>query len=157
MRKYAVRALLVLFVVLGGLFLGAVWPGLAQSQSKDECLVEFQDESGSLADRTSLMQTAARKKCTFNLRLCTNVVQAGCDPASFQMKKFHATGHCGPVAHLQVTPSGTSSVCGAFTGITVSTKNNGKKEGRCVVRAAVRSAKTHARHDVDTVTLLCEP
>jgi hypothetical protein len=155
MRKYALRALLVLFVVLGGLLLGAVWPGIAQSQSKDECLVEFQDESGSIADNDSRMLTATRNKCTFNLRLCTNVVKAGCDPASFQTKKFHATGHCGPVAHLQVTPSGTSSVCGAFTGITVRTKQ--KKEGRCVVRAAVRSAKTHARHDVDTVTLLCEP
>jgi hypothetical protein len=154
MRKYAVRALLVLFVVVGGLLLGVPWPGLAQSRN-DECLVEFQDESGSLADGTSLMQTATRNKCTFNLRLCTNAVQAGCDPAPFQTKKFHATGHCGPVAQLQVTPSGSGSVCGAFTGITVRTKK--KKEGRCVVRAAVRSAKTHARHDKDTVTLLCEP
>jgi hypothetical protein len=155
MRNYALRAMLALFVVLGVLLLGAVWPGLAQSQSKDECLVEFQDESGSIADNDSRMQTATRNKCTFSLRLCTNVVQAGCDPASFQTKTFHATGHCGPVAHLRVTPSGTSSVCGAFTGITVRTKQ--KKEGRCVVRAAVRSDKTKARHDVDKVTLLCEP
>jgi hypothetical protein len=103
------------------------------------------------------MQTATHKKCAFNLRLCTNAVQAGCDLATFQTKKFHATGHCGPVAKLQVIASGGSSVCGAFTGVTVRTKNNGRKAGRCLIRAAVRTGKTRARTDVDKITLLCEP
>jgi len=154
MRKSALHTVIVLGAVLGAVLAARTSSGRAQSAA-DECLVEFRDQTGSITDGASVMQTAVRHKCTFNLQLCTNVAQAGCDPASFQGKKFHASGHCGPVAHLQVTPSGTSSVCGAFTGITVRTK--GKKAGKCTIAAAVRSAKTKARVDRDTVTLLCEP
>jgi hypothetical protein len=147
----------VLLVVFGAV-LGALTSFARVQTANDECLVVLRDENGDLADGATVMQTAVHGKCTFNLDMCANVPQAGCDPATFTPKKFHATGHCGPVAKLQVTaPSGTGSACGAFTGITVRTKKSGKKEGKCVIRAAVRSARTQARTDKDTVTLLCEP
>lgn len=156
MRRSGLRALMVLFVVVGGIVVGVTSRGLAQT-ANNECLLEFQDASGSLPDGAMLTQAATRKKCAFSLRLCTNAVQPGCEVAPFATKKFHATGHCGPVAKLQVTASGSGSVCGAFTGLTVRTKSNGRKGGQCVIRAAVRSAKTRARTDVDKVTLVCAP
>ena len=156
MPRCWLHALIVLFVVFGGVLVAGTSPGLAQT-GPDECLLDVQDQTGSLPDGTALMQTATGKACVFTLRLCTNAVQPGCEPASFQTKRFRASGHCGAVARLEVTPSGTGSVCGAFTSVTVRTKGNGRKEGRCVVRAAVRSARTHTRRDVDRVTLLCEP
>jgi hypothetical protein len=155
MRNSALRTAVVLGAVIGAVLAARTSFGRAQNAA-DECLIEFRDQNtGSLTDGASVMQTAVRRKCTFHLQLCPNVAQAGCDPAAFAGKKFHATGHCGPVAKLQVIPVGTGSACGAFTGITVRTK--GSKEGKCTVSAAVRSAKTHARVDRDTVTLRCEP
>ena len=153
MRRCWVVLLVVFAAVLGAL------PSRARVQTaNDECLVDLRDENGPIADGATRMQTAMHGKCSFNLQMCANVIQAGCDPATFTPKKFHATGHCGPVAKLSVMgPSGTGSACGAFTGITVRTKKAGKKEGKCVISAAVRSARTHARVDKDKVTLLCEP
>ena len=148
------RCGVVLLVVFGVVLVAMRSPARAQA---DECLVEFQDDTGSLADGTTLTQTAQQKKCKFDLKLCTNVLHTGCTAATFAPKKFHATGHCGPVAKLQVTATATGSVCGAFTGITVRTKKNGKKEGKCALRASAKTAKTQARKDVDKLTLLCEP
>lgn len=135
-------------------FLGFAPESFAQS---DECLVEFGDSRGALPDMGTLCQTAIGRVCVFNLQLCLNQPQQGCTPADFKQKKFRASGHCGPVGKLRVTPSGTSSACGAFAGITVRTKNKGKRQGQCRIRAAVRSAKTHARRDVDKITLVCMP
>src|SRR5262249_8925088 len=84
------------------------------------------------------------------LQLCLNEAEAGCTPGSFAAnKRFAASGHCGPVRKLQVTSSGTSSVCGSFTGVTVRTRSSGKKKGQCTIRAAARTAKSHARADVE--------
>jgi hypothetical protein len=123
----------------------------------DECLVEIHDESGALSDGATLCQTADKHICTFNLALCLNQPEEGCTPANFTKHTFRAMGHCGPVGLLRVNSAGTSSVCGAFTGVKVHTRSSGKAPGQCTIRAAVRSAKVEARTDVDTVTLVCMP
>jgi len=150
------RAVVIFFVVFGGVLVAVRSQSLAQTPN-DECLVEVQDQNGSLADGATLTQVAIARKCAFSLRLCTNVVQPGCEPAAFQTKTFHASGHCGPVGKLQVPASGTGLVCGDFTPVTVRTKKNGRREGRCMIRAEVRSARTRARTDVDKITLVCQP
>ncbi len=123
---------------------------------QDECLVGFHDHNGPLADGTTLCQNGT--KCTFDLEMCLNQDAQGCTPANFTLKKtFHASGHCGPVGKLLVKPSGSSSPCGAFAGIKVRTKKNGKRPGKCKIKGAVRTSKTQARTDVDTLTLVCNP
>lgn len=156
MGRYGMRAVIIFFVVFGGVLVAVRAQSLAQTPN-DECLVEVQDQNGSLADGATLTQVAIARKCTFSLRLCTNVVQPGCEPAAFQNKKFRASGHCGPVGKLQVTASGTGSVCGNPTAVTVRTRKNGKGEGQCTIRAEVRSARMRARTDVDHITLACQP
>jgi hypothetical protein len=123
----------------------------------DECLVEIHDESGALQDGGMLCQTAVNHVCDFNLALCLNQPEEGCTPANFTKRTFRAMGHCGPVGLLRVDSAGTSSVCGAFTGVKVHTRSSGKAPGQCTIRAAVRSAKVEARTDVDKVTLVCLP
>ncbi len=123
----------------------------------NECLVEIHNESGAVPDNTGLCATATGKTCVFNLELCLNQPESGCTPASFTKKRFHATGHCGPVNALEVTSSGTDAVCGTPTPIKVRTRLNGKRPGQCTIRAAVQSAKAGARKDVDKVVLTCMP
>jgi hypothetical protein len=148
------RAVFRLFV-LGVALL--VLPRFAPAQS-DECLVEFQDEVGSLPDDWTLCQTASDRVCTFSLRLCLNSRQDACTPSAFQKKKFRTMGHCGAVGRLQVSPVGDSSVCGtSFTEIKVHTRNNGNNQGKCKLRVGVRSARTHARTDLDHLNLVCNP
>jgi hypothetical protein len=139
--------------------LGLALGSIARAQSADECLVFFKDTSGQLADGTTLCQVASKNKCVFSLDLCLNdQQQQGCQPATFSKKQFRAMGHCGPVGKLKVTPgAGTDSACGAFTDVTVRTRSSGKKKGACTVMAAVRTAKTHARTDVDKIKLVCQP
>jgi len=146
-----VLALAVIGVTLGS-------RSFASSSGPDACLIAIHDPNGPLTDGTKLCQVASGHTCTFSLQLCLNEAEAGCTPGSFATnKRFAASGHCGPVRKLQVTSSGTSSVCGSFTGVTVRTRSSGKKKGQCTIRAAARTAKTHARTDVDRVTLTCEP
>ena len=121
----------------------------------DECLVEFHDADGSIADNGAVCATATGQSCVFNLMLCVNQPDATCTAATFGKQKFRAKGHCGPVGKLRVQPSGSDRVCGTMTGIKVRTK--GTKPGKCTIRAAVRSGKTAARTDVDKVVLTCMP
>jgi hypothetical protein len=125
--------------------------------TSDECLVSLRDSGGAIPDMGTLCQTATDHDCTFDLQLCLNQPQEGCMPANLGTRTFRASGHCGPINKLRVTSAGTSSVCGAFTGVTVHTRSSGKRPGKCTVRAAVRSARVKARTDVDTVTLTCMP
>jgi hypothetical protein len=129
-------------------------PGLAQS---DECLVEVHDALGPVADGGSLCQTATGKKCVFDLQLCLDQALEGCVPVNFEKKQFRAKGHCGPVGQVRVHSSGTNAVCGDLAHVNVRTRVNGTRAGRCTIRSAVRSARTRARTDVDTVTLVCMP
>src|SRR5262245_12961181 len=153
MSRAIVAATLLVALILGRQSIAVAGGG----SGSDECLVEIHDSGGALADGTTLCQTATRHVCTFDLALCLNQPDGGCAAANFTGRTFRATGHCGPVGQLRVTASGTSSACGAFTGVNVRTRSSGKAPGRCTIRAEVRSAKVHARTDVDTVTLVCMP
>jgi hypothetical protein len=124
--------------------------------ASDTCLGEFQDETGVLASGSTVCQVASGKSCTFNLQLCLNGAEEGCEPASFpSSKKFHATGHCGPVRKVFVAGAGTSSVCGDPAPVKLRTK--GSHPGKCTITSRIRTAKTNARTDVDTIKLLCQP
>jgi hypothetical protein len=121
------------------------------------CLVAFHDGSGAVPPNGTLCRVATGNVCTFNLQLCLNEPERGCTPATFTQHTFRAMGHCGPVGLLRVDSMGTDSVCGAFAGVKVHTRSSGKRPGQCTIRAAVRSAKTEARTDLDTLTLVCVP
>jgi hypothetical protein len=152
MRKKTGLSLVTLALAL----CGAASIALAQS---NECLVQFEDSTGvTLADGAELCQTAAGRICSFDLQLCLNAAQPGCAPSSFQKRKFRASGHCGPVGRLKVNrPSGSEGICGQPATIKVRTRGNGKHPGRCTIRAAVQTAASNARKDVDTVALVCQP
>ena len=147
MRMVGLMALGLAFVLLV-----LARPGLAQSE---ECLVEVHDVNGLVPNE--LCQTATGKKCVFDLQLCLNQALEGCVPVNFEKKQFRAKGHCGPVGQVRVHSSGTNPVCGDLAHVNVRTRVNGTRPGRCTIRAAVRSARTRARTDVDTVTLVCNP
>ena len=123
----------------------------AKETAQDECLVEVHDQNGAVADGTSLCQLASGKTCTFMLEVCRN--QPGCLPATFK-KSTRTTGHCNP-GKLKITPA--QSPCGAFVGIKVRTKKNGRQQGKCKIRVAGRSSDKPARQDVDKITLVCMP
>jgi hypothetical protein len=143
----------VLFsLAVAAALLGVASKGFAQA---DECLVEFHDANGTIADKGTLCETATGQSCVFNLMLCVNQPDATCTPATFGKQKFRAKGHCGPVGKLRVQPSGSERVCGTPTGIKV--RARGKRPGKCTIRAEVRSGKTQARTDVDKVVLTCMP
>ncbi len=124
----------------------------------DECLVEYHDANGAaLPDRGTLCQTTTGKSCVFDLQLCLDQPEAGCTPATFTKKKFRASGHCGPVGRLQVSPNGSEAVCGTLTPIKVRTRVNGKRPGQCTIRTVVRTGATAARTDLDKLSLVCNP
>jgi len=152
----------ILFVLMIVALLGfAPWSDARKrrpvSGGSDECLIGMRDETAAIADGSTECQVSTGRFCTFNLQLCLNQAQDGCEPGNFTKPRFKASGHCGPVGQLQVDSAGTGSVCGAFTGIKVRTRASRKSAGQCTIRAAARSSKAHGRTDVDTVTLVCMP
>ena len=129
----------------------ALAPLVRGAQQAPECLIEIHDQSGNVTDGSTLCSVAgSTKSCTFNLALCHNV--SGCAVGALK-KKLHATGHCNP-GHLKISPT-DSSCSGAFTGIKVRTKGNGKKPGSCKIR--VQAHAGHGQNDLDKVTLACTP
>jgi len=130
-------------------FLGLVPP--ASGAPAPECLIEVHDQSGAVADngKVCAVAPADSKFCTFNLQLCHNVGTCSADPLK---GKARTTGHCNP-GKLKV--SSTDSSCGSFTGVKVRTKKNGKKMGKCLIRAQAHAG--HQQNDVDKVTLECMP
>ena len=130
-------------------FLGLVLP--ASGAQAPECLIEVHDQSGAIADNGTVcaVAPAGSKFCTFNLQLCHNVGTCSADPLK---KKARTTGHCNPG---KLTVSSTDSSCGAFTGVKVHTKKNGKKAVSCKIRAQAHAG--HGQSDVDKVTLQCMP
>ena len=130
----------------------ALAPQVSRAQ-EPECLIEIHDQSGNVTDGSTLCSVAgSTKSCTFNLALCHNV--SGCAVGALK-KKLHATGHCNP-GHLKISPT-DSSCSGAFTGIKVPTRKNGKKMVKCIVRVGAHSSDKPAQVDVDKVTLQCMP
>lgn len=133
-----------------------VTPALAKGGATTKACLAIHDQTGPLSDGASLCQNAVSGNiCTFNLDLCVNEPLGTCVPASFSKRTFHASGHCGPVGKLEISPSGTGEQCGQSATIKVHTR--GKHAGNCTVRAAVRTATTHAQTAVRTVKLTCQP
>jgi len=130
----------------------ALAPQVSRAQ-EPECLIEIHDQNGAVSDEGTLcaVSPASPKFCTFNLALCHN--EPGCTVGKLK-KRVHATGHCNP-AKLTVSP--TDSSCGAFTGIKVRTRGNGKKPGKCRIRVGAKSSDKPAMTDVDKVLLTCMP
>ncbi len=140
----SVVALVVAFV--SAVALVALSPQASRAQ---ECLLEFRQQTGGLVtDGSTLCQTAAGNKCTFELQVCVNAL--GCTAADLKHKNIRASGHCGPVGKVHVKGSGTSSLCGEFAGVNVRTKDHGKKAGNCKIHAK-------AGTDRDTIILFCQP
>jgi len=120
-----------------------------QETPGDECLIEVHNQSGNVADGSTLCQVASGKICTFNLELCRN--QPGCIPATFK-KTIRATGLCNP-GKLAIRRA--QSPCGAFTGVKVRTKRKGKRIGTCDIHVVAKSSDRPPRKDVDKITLVC--
>jgi hypothetical protein len=144
--------------------LAAVTFGMTMiSHADNECLVEFQTNSNNttsaLKDNDHLCAVASGKTCTFQLGVCVNTTEAGCTNLNLKGKKIKAKGKgCGKIGKVSVSPSGTSSTCGAFTGVTVKTKKKGTVAGTCVAKVKVKSDKASGKMpDEDTVTLDCMP
>src|SRR5207249_1701042 len=106
--------------------------------------------SGSVSDGSTLCGTAVGNKCTFELELCANQPVDSCTPKDLKKRRVHASGHCGGIGKLNVKASGTSAVCGNFTGVKVKTKNHGAQAGSCRIRAKAAASQT-------SITLLCQP
>jgi hypothetical protein len=133
-----------------------VAPSRAFAQS-DECLVEAHAQGGATIDEgDTLCAEAVNKRCTFQLQLCVNGSETGCAAGDIKGKKVKAKGHCGPVGRLFVSTNGSSSACGSFTGVTVRTKKNGKREGRCNISVATKTKDKPARKDKDKFILVCK-
>ncbi len=140
----------LLSVALVGLVVGIA----PEAFSDDTCLVSVHDSNNQpIATGTQVCQQASGKVCTFNLQACVNDAATGCAAAQFKGKKIRAKGHCGAIGKLNVSPSGTSSICGATAGIKVHAKKKGP--GRCNIRIAGKT--TDGRQDIDKFTLLCNP
>ena len=134
------------------LAVGVALVGFAPRPSEaQQCPAEFQEQtSGPATNGGTVCQTAVGNKCSFQLKLCVNESGSSCTPQDLGKKKIRASGHCGAVGRVNVKPSGTSSVCGSFAGVTVRTRNHGRNAGKCHLRAKAGSQLTK-------VTLLCQP
>src|SRR2546428_11862900 len=111
----------------------------SSAQSADECLVGVNDQaSGYVADGATLCAEAQNKKCTFNLALCLNLSQSGCDAGEIKTEKGTACGK-----KLKKAPrSGTGSACGGFVGGKGKTTERGAAGRACVAKDM---AKTRER------------
>jgi hypothetical protein len=101
--------------------------------------------------------TTANKACTFNIRACANQPGTGCTAADLKKVKVQKLSGSCKVTGLKFTPSGSSSVCGAFTGVIVKTKKNGRKPGKCKLKVSTKSTTKPRQVDNDVLTLTCAP
>src|SRR5437867_4826138 len=146
---YAIIALASFAAVL----LAAAPRSSAQSAA-DECLVGVKDQaSGDVADGATLCAEAQNKKCTFNLALCLNLSQSGCDAGEIKSEKGTACGK----KLKKASRSGTDSACGGSIGVKVKTKKHGTAERTCIVKVMAKTKGKPSRKDSDTVTLMCKP
>jgi hypothetical protein len=93
------------------------------------------------------------KMCRFNLQVCPN---SGCNPLVDikKVKVKKVSGKC-KVTGLAPTATGTSSACGAFTGVTVKLKKR-DRPGKCKIRISAKSKTRPRQNDKDIITLQCD-
>src|SRR6266852_8586584 len=161
--------LLAVALVLAMVFLAFVTRGVARAvmDATTECLSQFQgvpagDENGGSLTCTDCDPSCdsdgvatPNKMCTFQLQVCLNHAQGTCTAAN--IKKVKVKGMGCKVTGLRPTPAGTSSLCGAFTGITVKTKKKGKKPGKCTIVVMASSKGKPKKVDKDKLLLTCNP
>src|SRR5262245_14117843 len=97
------------------------------------------------------------KACTFNIAVCVNQAGAGCTAADIKKVSVKKTSGSCKLTGLKPTPNGTSSVCGAFTGVVVKEKKKGKKAGKCKIVVSTKSKSKPKQQDKDTLLLTCTP
>ncbi len=167
-------------IALGAVVCVRVPPAVAQS---DECAVDvhyadpFTDRNHPyfevprrLADGEKICEQPCcfgspeggetpKPACFFALQLCSNRVEDRCRPAEFRTKKIRATGHCGGLRNLQVSPSGATPTCGEIAVVKVRTSFSSHPlvTGKCKIRVAARRDEPGARPDVQRFALICKP
>jgi hypothetical protein len=162
LRGLSARSLLV--AVIGAGVIGWAANGwAARSNPANECLAGFDDVpeanvAGGLLKCTDCDPACdtdgagtANQTCTFQLSVCGNLPSETCEAGD--LKKLKAKSKCGQVT---LTPSGTSSVCGSFTG-TVKLKKPGRRAGKCKVMVMAKVNGRPKRMDADKLTLQCDP
>jgi hypothetical protein len=155
--------------VLAAVLVGAASNASAIMDATTECLAEFDGVEESLANGGALTcddcdpacdddgQASTNGACTFNLRVCLNQAEGTCEAGDLRKVKVKkVSGNC-KVTGLKPTPSGTSSVCGAFTNLTVKLKKKGQKPGKCKIQVMTSAKSRPKRVDKDTLTLTCNP
>src|SRR5690348_2703557 len=137
--------------------------------AQNECLLSFEgvpdaatnggavtcDDCNAACDTDGV--NTPNKSCTFNIRVCANEPGNGCTAADIKKVMVKKSGGNCKVTGLKFTPNGTSSVCGAFTGIVVKEKKNGKKPGKCKITVSAKSKSKPKQVDKDILTLTCTP
>jgi hypothetical protein len=137
--------------------------------AQNECLLSFKgvpdaatnggavtcDDCNAACDTDGV--NTPNKSCTFNIRVCANEPGNGCTAADIKKVKVKKSGGNCKVTGLKFTPNGTSSVCGAFTGIVVKEKKNGKKPGKCKITVSAKSKSKPKQVDKDILMLTCTP
>src|SRR5207244_3524401 len=122
--------------------------------AQGQCPTELKEQiSGAVADGGTICATAVSNKCTFQLELCVNQLEASCTPQDLKKKKIRASSPtlcAGGIGKVNLKANGMSSVCGTFVGVTVKAKKHGTKARSCKIRGKAKQAKT-------SITLLCQP
>jgi hypothetical protein len=97
------------------------------------------------------------KMCTFGIDACVNQdTSSVCAAGDIKKARVNKMGKCALVQVTALTPSGTSSTCGQFT-VTLATKKNGTKPGKCAIRLMAAAMGKPKRSDKDKLTLECDP
>ena len=98
------------------------------------------------------------KMCTFGIDACVNLPDASgvCAAGDIKKARVKKMGKCALVQVTGLTPSGTSSPCGQFT-VTVATKKNGTKPGKCTILLRSAAMGSPKRGDKDKLVLECDP
>src|SRR5262249_50899575 len=153
-RAMKVSRLLGLILILAAPLLSVVPRVHAQA---DECLVKFRGLPGAenggkvvcnecdACDRDGVRDN----KCTFQFDICLNQGDASCTATTLKKASVKGKGLIGG-------PLPLDSGCHAFT-TTVSLKKNGTKKGTARIKAQAISSAKPARHDVDSLVLVCNP
>jgi hypothetical protein len=101
---------------------------------------------------------APNKMCTFAIDACVDQPDGTgvCAAGDIKKARLKGLGKCPLVQVAPLTPSGTSSVCGQFT-VTIATKKNGTKPGKCKLQLTAAAMGSPKRTDKDKLTLECDP
>jgi hypothetical protein len=154
-------------LLLGAALLVLAVPASTRTKPANECLAQFTNvpaanlnggtykcsECDAACDMDGV--TMPDQSCKFVIRVCADQLDPSgvCKPSD--LKKVKVKSKCGSAT---LTPSGTSSVCGSFTG-TVRTKKRGRrfKPGKCKVTIMAVANGRPKRVDSDKLMLVCVP